>query len=146
MWFNTTRRWGLVSGTLHILQPVHRLPGGDANAANDQKMTFLALKQGDNQPMRQPIQWCRDCGAEIFWAKWASGKAMPVDYNPVPEGTLCVRFFPGHVTVRFLTAEDILRNNPPRYQSHCDTCSARASNTKRRRSRPRPAVSRFSRF
>lgn len=70
----------------------------------------------------EPIKmaWCRSCRAIIFWTKWASGKKMPVDYKPVPDGNLVIRRLPSCILVQFWKEEygDAL----PRYTSHFATC------------------------
>ena len=64
---------------------------------------------------------CRSCGAPILWVvSAASGKAMPVDADPVEDG---------NVTLDGLTATvhpagqgDLLGDAGPRYRSHFATC------------------------
>lgn len=34
---------------------------------------------------------CRSCGAEIVWAITTSGKRMPIDAAPVPNGNVTLR-------------------------------------------------------
>lgn len=34
--------------------------------------------------MKRPVSRCKACGAPIRWIKMKSGKAMPVDAQPIP--------------------------------------------------------------
>lgn len=67
---------------------------------------------------------CRSCGAPIIWATTGSGKAMPLDRDPVPDGNTlvhngeCVYLTPG------LT--ETLTRDKPRYKSHFATCTSPA--------------------
>lgn len=58
---------------------------------------------------------CRTCGADIRWLRLAkSGKAIPIDPNPNPEGTLIIKDGMGHTA-----PED---HKGPRYMTHFATC------------------------
>jgi hypothetical protein len=67
---------------------------------------------------------CRSCGAEIIWAKTKSGKAMPIDAKPSPNGNLVLRKLAGgrdcHVGI-FAVGPDA-PHVEPRYVSHFSTC------------------------
>jgi hypothetical protein len=60
---------------------------------------------------------CRSCGAEVEWATWDSGKAMPVDIAPDPKGKLVV--FAGKVRVATPDDDKLKRE---RRTSHFATC------------------------
>ncbi len=62
---------------------------------------------------------CNSCGAEIIWAHTASGKAIPLDAEPVPFGNLVV--VPGADGPRALSV-NIPGALGPRYVSHFATC------------------------
>jgi len=66
------------------------------------------------------IDLCESCDAEIFWARTQSGKAMPVDVDPRPDGNVVV------VDQDPLTVL-VLKGGEPagglRYVSHFATCS-----------------------
>jgi hypothetical protein len=61
---------------------------------------------------------CKACGAEITWAKWPSGKSMPVDAQPTEDGDLVIWVA---VTVRKWNEKDA-EYDRPRYKSHFSTC------------------------
>jgi hypothetical protein len=82
---------------------------------------------------------CQDCGARIYWARSASGKAMPLvladDGNVLVElATERAVVYPDHAaTLRFRDAHP-LRFWAATYASHHADCPAGES----RRGRPRP--------
>ncbi len=61
---------------------------------------------------------CRSCGATVFWM-WtvAYNKLMPVDADPVPDGTLVLTS-----DRRVAVAGDQEEPDRPRYRSHFSTC------------------------
>jgi hypothetical protein len=69
---------------------------------------------------------CRSCGAEIVWAITGSGKRMPVDADPTPDGNLILTDDPPHA-VMLVQGQDSLfaagaGGDSPRYTSHFATC------------------------
>jgi hypothetical protein len=62
---------------------------------------------------------CKSCGAPVLWAKMPSGKIMPLDLEPCPEGN--VRLYPGGKAV-VLRAAEVAMAAPPLYRSHFATC------------------------
>lgn len=71
---------------------------------------------------------CRSCGADIEWATWSSGKAMPVDLAPDPSGKLVV--IAG--AVRVATPEDD-KLKRERRTSHFATCAFAGDHRKARK-------------
>lgn len=73
---------------------------------------------------------CRSCGADVRWCiTAASGKRMPVDVEPVPDGNVWVdRIEQGTPIVEVvLTGADVPANIALRYQSHFVSCPDSAS-------------------
>jgi len=75
---------------------------------------------------------CRDCGAVIVWALTDSGRRLPVDFEPSPQGTLeiFVELFPDGSPVD--PGVQRVRRRPatrppgaPAWLIHWATCSAR---------------------
>lgn len=65
---------------------------------------------------------CKSCDAPIRWIKMAgSGKAMPLDDAPSPQGTVAVEQGVGHV----LTGLAIVEYAGPLFLSHFATCPDR---------------------
>lgn len=71
------------------------------------------------------ISECKSCREKIRWATWAtSGKAMPVDAEPVAEGTVFL-FVRNETTLLCeKVTEEALAAQPTRnrYTSHFATC------------------------
>lgn len=62
---------------------------------------------------------CKSCGAQIRWVKMAgSGKSMPLDDVPGPQGTVAVEQGVGHV----LKGLAIVEYEGPLFVSHFATC------------------------
>ncbi len=85
---------------------------------------------------------CRSCGAPIVWARTNSGKAMPVDAEPVEDGNVVLRTGPDQsVTAYVLSKRDAegiqldMYVSRDLYVSHFTTCPT--ANTWRRRRRRR---------
>jgi len=68
---------------------------------------------------------CRSCGAAIRWGRTQSGKAMPLDAEPVPDGTLGIAPN-GEIYSKGDEAGD-------RYKSHFATCPNAATHRKEKR-------------
>jgi hypothetical protein len=67
------------------------------------------------------VSWCSACHAEIRFAKTSTGKSMPLDANPNPEGPIVLTGHPGVVT--FLSEAE--KNDGQlryRFTSHFATC------------------------
>ena len=45
-----------------------------------------------------PVSTCRSCGAAIVWAKTTTGKSMPLDAEPVPDGNIVLHEGVAYVT------------------------------------------------
>jgi hypothetical protein len=55
---------------------------------------------------------CRSCNAEIFWVKNAkSGKAMPLDLKPNPNGSIRVTGEPPNQIGHYMKLEEIQQAN-----------------------------------
>lgn len=68
------------------------------------------------------IAQCRSCKAPILWLRSAtSGKPMPVDAEPSPEGTI-LRTGPNGELARVIRAGDAVDSSQPRYTTHWATC------------------------
>lgn len=62
---------------------------------------------------------CRSCGAEMIMARTIKGAWMPIDAEPVPDGSLVITTQKGGTMVRPMApGEDAER----RYVSHFATC------------------------
>lgn len=61
---------------------------------------------------------CRSCGAAIVWAYTASGRRMPVDAEPVDDGTLKLSPRVGQLHVFVVGPHP----SEPRYRAHFVTC------------------------
>ena len=81
------------------------------------------------------IELCESCEAEIFWARTATNKAMPVDIGPRADGNV-VLVHTDPPEVRVLRGGEQV--DGPRYVSHFATCS-HANQHRRRGKRIRPA-------
>jgi hypothetical protein len=62
---------------------------------------------------------CKSCGAQIEWVRTESGKAMPLDIDPVDDGNLVVV---GGVASKWTPELDAAGIPPPRRVSHFVTC------------------------
>lgn len=72
---------------------------------------------------------CRSCGAEIRWARTATGRPMPLDAEPVADGNVAftgrsVRDARGFAApeVRVESQPPMFDNDEPRYVAHFVTC------------------------
>lgn len=61
---------------------------------------------------------CRTCGAPVRWVKTASGRAMPLDAEPVERGNVVLR--DGRAV--YVSKGNPAEQNEPRYVSHFATC------------------------
>jgi len=65
------------------------------------------------------MAYCSSCGAQILWGKTRSGKAMPLDAEPDPNGSWG------------LDGDRIVNGTvDPRYTSHFATCPNASSHRK----------------
>ncbi len=67
---------------------------------------------------------CRSCRARVLWVVTDGGKRMPVDADPVPDGTLVIADRGADDTphVTSVAPDALLIDDPPRYRSHFATC------------------------
>lgn len=66
---------------------------------------------------------CRSCGAEVIWTVTKTGKKMPVDAKPDPDGKLIVWKNDAGVHARYEDdAPAFVQNRPSRFTSHFATC------------------------
>jgi hypothetical protein len=73
---------------------------------------------------------CRSCGAAIIWEpSTASGKLMPLDAEPHPDGNI-VLIPAGAMVLSKETAETGKRIGSRRYRSHFATCPDAAQHRK----------------
>lgn len=91
---------------------------------------------GRYRPLQPYVVHCRSCKAPIFWATTSGDRRIPIDANPVPDGTLIVD---GDVAYLLgsLGLEDY---SGPRYQTHFATCPD-AKGWRRKRGIPDPVPS-----
>lgn len=69
------------------------------------------------------ISECGSCKAPIRWGKWlTSGKAMPVDAEPVPEGTVVLILRNGKELLIEKFYEPKHGTGRNRYTSHFQSC------------------------
>ena len=61
---------------------------------------------------------CRSCGAAILWAYTPSLRRMPVDAEPVDDGTLALTPYDGQLKVEVVGVHP----SEPRYRAHFVTC------------------------
>jgi len=64
---------------------------------------------------------CRSCGTAMIWAESRSGKPMPLDAHPAPNGNVLLLDGVAHVLA--IDEADMLRRRQiPLYLSHHATC------------------------
>ncbi len=73
---------------------------------------------------------CRSCGAEIRWIVTASGRRMPLDAEPHPEGNIDADGEGTGYVVKGPQAGDTLIHGRPLYRSHFATCPFAAQHRK----------------
>ena len=62
---------------------------------------------------------CRSCGADVLWATTVvTGKAIPLDADPVDDGNVVIRNGSAHV----LSKNNPVRSDETRYRAHWATC------------------------
>lgn len=65
---------------------------------------------------------CRSCGAAIEWTKnRRTGRRMPVDREPVPDGNIAVELDANKEPVSWLLLP-LMTHSGPRFVSHFSTC------------------------
>ena len=78
---------------------------------------------------------CKSCTAEVFWARTASGKMIPIDADPVEGGNVHIvtrRVDGTPATVRVASQEELAHPGYDTYVSHFATCpDAREHRSKR---------------
>lgn len=92
---------------------------------------FLTVNTG---PPGAPLSaTCGSCDAPIVWAMLPSGKLMPLDATPVPDGNIAARRFDnGDLHARALKTGDELVEGERRGTSHFATCVNAAQHRRRR--------------
>ena len=73
---------------------------------------------------------CSSCGASIIWCKTESGKAMPLDAEPVPDGNIQLDS-QGQATY-MKKGDDERWHNVVRFKSHFATCPNAATHRKKK--------------
>jgi hypothetical protein len=73
---------------------------------------------------------CRSCSAPIAWAKTPTGKAMPVDFEPVSTGNIVL--FDGPEGLLAVVAHATAAPGKPRHQAHFVSCPNAAEHRKAR--------------
>lgn len=75
---------------------------------------------------------CKSCDGSIAWALLPSGKLMPVDAQPVPDGNIAARRDErGDLLARVLKNGDELAEGERRGTSHFATCPNAAAHRRR---------------
>lgn len=75
---------------------------------------------------------CRSCGAAIAWVQTESGKQMPLDAEPSPDGNMACM---ANGSYRVLTGSDLeaaKKNGIALRKSHFATCPNAASHRRKR--------------
>jgi len=72
---------------------------------------------------------CKSCDAPIMWVTTESGKKMPLDRVPVPDGNVVLRGVDEPVAV-YVTDKRPAIEGERRYTSHFATCPNAASHRK----------------
>lgn len=65
---------------------------------------------------------CRSCGAAIRWTQTNSGKRMPVDAAPHPDGNVYVDFDSAPPAAAVYAPAHVPPHTVPLYRSHFATC------------------------
>lgn len=68
------------------------------------------------------MAWCRSCGREIVWAHMTRGELVPIDPEPLSDGTL-MRLASGKM--RELSEEQRKQSPAPLYRNHRVSCPNR---------------------
>jgi hypothetical protein len=63
---------------------------------------------------------CRTCGAEIRWMRTPAGKAIPLDFEPDPDGNVVIRHRPAGAVAVVLGKGHPVQET--RYMPHHATC------------------------
>lgn len=84
---------------------------------------------------------CRACGDPIRFVKLNTGKAMPVNPLPTPEGNVAAHLAGGRL-VGFVISRDHLPGplDPYRFRAHYATCEAVERGTRKPKPEPHPAL------
>jgi hypothetical protein len=77
------------------------------------------------------VSRCRSCGAEIRWARMSSGRAMPLDLEPSPAGTVALVDDEHAETLSRDAAELEREAGRELYVSHFATCPNSAQHRRR---------------
>jgi hypothetical protein len=89
------------------------------------------------RPLQPKIVPCRSCKAPIFFAQiLSSGKPIPIDFAPVPDGNL-VTVDPAGRQVQVLAPSEIAGYPGHKYQPHFRSCPD-AKSWRRKRGIPEP--------
>ncbi len=80
---------------------------------------------------------CRDCGAPVVNALTEGGRAIELDADPHPDGTVVLYDVDGHARARVLTGAQLPATQPAR-QRHSTTCrESPAARARRAKHAPR---------
>lgn len=74
---------------------------------------------------------CFSCGNEIIWARTETGKRMPIDPSPHPEGNLVLYRGEMLPTVRPVSRIVDRKPDTPLYKSHFATCKQASQHRKK---------------
>ena len=83
------------------------------------------------------VTTCGSCHAEILWAPTATGRRMPLDRTPDPDGNVVL--LDDRAVVLSPEARDQLPTETPRYRSHFASCP-NANTHRKAEPKPDPAV------
>lgn len=97
----------------------------------------------------QQVPECRSCHAPMLWGRLSSGKPVPLDAEPRPDGNIvasasAVLFPTGDFEVRYLHDDETVPDGTPRYVTHFVSCPD-ADQWRQRPDRRRGAYSRSDR-
>lgn len=74
-------------------------------------------------PPRLDLRPCKACGANCVWARTATGKAMPVNHVPGPDGNVSLARTPqGELVASVLSADEAKSRGRTLFTSHFATC------------------------
>lgn len=92
------------------------------------------LRIAGHRPPGEPLSaTCGSCDAAIVWALLPSGKRMPLDATPAPDGNIAARRDAnGDLHARVLKAGDEPADGERRGTSHFSTCPNAAAHRRKR--------------
>jgi hypothetical protein len=81
---------------------------------------------------------CSTCGNEIIWARTETGKRMPIDPTPSPDGNLVLSRGEMLPTVRPVSRISDRAPGTPLYKSHFATCKQASQHRAKPAQKPSP--------